>query len=86
MKKYRRLSALVEAIQKGEIPNDVVSPGAAARSLGITRQGVHNRLKCGTLEAWSAEGVILISEKSIKQAVKKKRGISDKQGELDVAA
>jgi len=86
MKKYRRLSAMVEAIQKGEIPKDVVSPGYVAKALGITRQGVHKRLKCGTIEAWSAEGVILVSMKSVKEAQKKKQGIPEEQGELDVAA
>lgn len=86
MKKYRRLSGLVAAMKRDEIPEDVVSPGSAAACLGISRQALHQRLKCGSIEAWAAEGVILVSMKSVKQAKKKKQGIPDEQGELDVAA
>lgn len=84
MKKYRSIRAMAEALKTGEIPSAVYSPGYVARHLGISRQALHKRLKCGTIEAWSAEGYVLVSEKSMKEALKKKRGIPDEQGELDV--
>ena len=73
---------MVEAMKSDEIPADVVSPGAAAAMLGVTRQAINDRLHNGnSLEAWSAEGTILISVKSIKLALKKKQRASDKQGD-----
>ncbi|MGO8754500.1 MAG: hypothetical protein ACLQHK_04650 [Gallionellaceae bacterium] len=77
MKTYKSLSRMAEAIKSGEIPSDVVSPGGAAQMLGVTRQAINDRLHYSeSLEAWSAEGVILISVKSIKLAKKKQRGVS----------
>lgn len=74
MKIYKTLSEMVEAMKSDDIPSDVVSPGGAAAMLGVTRQAINDRLHNGnSLEAWSAEGVILISVKSIKLARKKKR-------------
>lgn len=82
MKTYKTISDMVEAMKSDEIPADVVSPGAAAAMLGVTRQAINDRLHNGnSLEAWSAEGTILISVKSIKLALKKKQRASDKQGD-----
>lgn len=85
MKRYRTVAAMVRAIQDGQIPSNVVSPGAAAAALGITRQAVHSRLNNGTLRAWAAEGVVLIDARHLKAAVLQKRGISETQGELNVS-
>lgn len=81
MKKYKNLDALVEALKSGEIP-DSVSPGGAVQLMGVTRSAISQRCSSGSLEAWTAEGIILISKRSIKAAMKKKRGIPDSQGEL----
>lgn len=82
MKTYKTISEMVEAMKSDEIPADVVSPGAAAAMLGVTRQAINDRLHNGnSLEAWGAEGTILISVKSIKLALKKKQRASDKQGD-----
>lgn len=73
MKTYKTVSELAEAMQSGEIPVDVVSPGGAAQMLGVTRQAINDRLHHGkSLEAWGAEGYILISVESIKLALEKK--------------
>ena len=86
MKKYRTLAALVKAIKDGEIPADVVSPGKAGEILGITRSAVSQRVnKFKTLEAFVAEDVILISMRSVKAALDKKRAVPAGQGELDVS-
>lgn len=85
MKRYRTLAAMVRAVQDGDIPANVVSPGAAARALGVTRQAVHSRLNNGTLRAWCAEGVILIDARELRAAVLQKRGIPATQGELNVS-
>lgn len=85
MKKFKTIGHLVKAMKDGEIPENVVSPGAAARALGVTRQAINDRLhNTESLEAWSAESVILISGRSLAAAVKKKRGIPAGQGELNV--
>jgi len=85
MKKFKTIGALVRAMKDGEIPEDVVSPGAAASAIGVTRQAIYDRLhNTESLEGWAAEGVILISARSVKAAVKKKRGIPEGQGELNV--
>lgn len=79
MKTYKTVSEMVEAMKSDEIPSDVVSPGAAAAMLGVTRQAINDRLHNGnSLEAWSAEGTVLICVKSIKLALKKKRLSSNK--------
>jgi len=85
MKKFRTVRAICHAIESGEIPAECVSPGGAARLLGVTRQTVHDRIhKTESLEAWMVEdgSIILISERSIKLAQKKQRGIPDTQAEL----
>lgn len=86
MKKYKSIALMVADLKNGNIPADVVSPGAAASLIGITRQSVQNRLyDSESLEAWSAEGIILISSKSIQEAIRKKRNIPETQGELNVS-
>jgi len=86
MKKYKTLALLVADLKKGVIPADVVSPGAAANLLGVTRQAINDRLHVSkSLEAWSAEGVVLISVQSLKDAQRKKRNIPESQGELNVS-
>jgi hypothetical protein len=81
MKTYKTVAKLVEAMKSDEIPEDVVSPGAAAAMLGVTRQAINDRLHYSeSLEAWSAEGVILISVRSIKAALKKKQEESSNKG------
>jgi len=85
MKRYRTIGELVAAMRADEIPCNVVSPGGAARSLGITRQALHQRVKRGTLAAWTAEGVVLIDASGVRAEVRKKRRIAESQGELDVA-
>ena len=83
MKTYKTSKDLFSAVQNGEIPADCYSPGGAARLLGISRQGIHERIhKSESLEAWGADGYILISYRSIKKAIKKKRGVPETQGEL----
>lgn len=86
MKNYSRIALMVADMKKGVIPEDVVSPGAAAQMLGVGRSAISNRLHGGdSLEAWQAEGVILISARSVKAAQKKKQNIPDSQGELNVS-
>jgi predicted DNA-binding protein YlxM (UPF0122 family) len=85
MQRYRSVKELAAALASGEIPGDVVSPGGAAAALNITRQAVHDRMKRGTLPAWSAEGVVLVDARSVRAAVRRKRHIADSQGELNVS-
>lgn len=85
MKRFRTVAAMMRAVQDGEIPANVVSPGAAGAALGISRSAVHQRLNCGSLRAWYAEGVILIDARHLKAAVLQKRGIPSTQGELNVS-
>ena len=74
METYKTLTELVAAIQSDEIPADVVSPGAAAQMLGVTRQAINDRIhRSNSLEAWGAEGVVLISVRSIESAMQKKK-------------
>lgn len=82
MKTYSKLGHMVEAMAKGEIPRDSVSPGRAGQLMGITRSAISQRVHGGSLEAWTAEGIILISTRSIKAVLKKKQGIPETQGEL----
>lgn len=75
MQSYSSLSELVSAITSGEIPADVVSPGHAAALLGVTRQAINDRIhRSKSLEAWGAEGTVLISMRSIEKALQKKEG------------
>jgi hypothetical protein len=83
MKKFKTIEKLLEAVEAGEIPHGCVSPGGAAAMLGITRQSVNYRVhhSC-TLEAWGAEGYVLISERSILAVKKKQQRNSGGEGEL----
>lgn len=79
MKTYKTLNELLEAVESREIPVEVVSPGGAAARLGVTRQAINDRLYNGnSLEAWGAEGYILISVKSINEALEKKKAAAKK--------
>lgn len=83
MKKYKTLELLIQDIKDNKIPANVVSPGAAATMLGITRQAVQERIyKSQSLDAWIAEGVVLVSVESIKDAYRKKNNIPESQGVL----
>lgn len=84
MKKFKSIGQMAKALRDGEIPADVVSPGAAAATLGISRQAVRDRMVRGTLESWTADGVVLISMRSLKEASKRKQGVPEGQGELNV--
>lgn len=75
MKSYKSLGELANAIASGEIPSDVVSPGHAAALLGVTRQAINDRIhRSKSLEAWGAEGTVLICMRSIEEALLKKEG------------
>jgi hypothetical protein len=82
MKRYRRVADLVAAIQRGEVPKNVISTGAAAAVLGVTRQAVTDLYKRGVLPAWGAERVVLIDGAAVQARVKQKRGIPAEQGDL----
>lgn len=83
-KRYRSLHDLVEAIKRDEVPPHVVSPGAAAAALDITRQSIHDRIRRGTLRAWIAEGVVLVDHHDVRVERLRKKRIAETQGELDV--
>lgn len=83
MEKIKSLKLMVEMLKDGRIPSEVVSPSYAAAALGISRSALSQRLMWAkSLRAWKADGVILIDEKSLKEAVREKRNISKDQGEL----
>lgn len=74
METYKTIAELVAAIQSDKIPADVVSPGGAAQMLGVTRQAINDRIhRSNSLEAWGAEGIVLISVRSIELAAQKKQ-------------
>lgn len=82
MKSYKSLSELLAAVESREIPVDVVSPGGAAMMLGVSRQAINDRLYNGnSLEAWGAEGYILISTESVKLALEKKIAAKNKESQ-----
>lgn len=83
--KYKTVKALLKANESGEIPAECVSPGGAARALGVSRQAISERMyRGGSLDVWMVEdgSIILISEKSIRAAQKKRNNVPDSQGEL----
>ena len=82
MKRFKSLNAMVEAIKRNELPQNIVSPGYAAGILGITRQSMHDLCKRGTIPSWYAERVILIDADAVQAYSKKKRGIPNTQREL----
>lgn len=82
IKEFKSIREMVEAIKRGEVPSDVVSPGAAAAALGVTRHAIYQRIKWKSLDAYMADGTILIDAKMLRKAVKEKRNIPESQGEL----
>lgn len=82
MQKFKKIADLARAIQEGQIPADVVSPGAAAVMLGVHRQTLHDKLNKGVIECYKAEGVVLVSAASIKAYLDRKKGVPETQGEL----
>lgn len=82
MKRFRTVSDLLEAVKRGELPRNVISPGAAAAALGITRQGVRDLCVRDVLPAWYAERVILIDGAAVQSRAKAKRGIPVEQGDF----
>lgn len=82
MHRFKRVSDMVEAMKRDEIPSNVVSPGAAAAALGITRQSLHALLKRGSLPAWGAEGMILVDASAVQARCRDKAGVSPGQGAL----
>ena len=82
MKRFRTIADLIEAIKRGELPRNVISPGAAAAALGITRQGVRDLCVRDVLPAWYAERVILIDGDAVQARALKARGVPDSQGDL----
>jgi len=73
MKNFKSVSELANAIASGEIPSEVVSPGHAAALLGVTRQAINDRIhRSKSLDAWGAEGTVLISMRSIEEALLKR--------------
>lgn len=82
---YKTLRALIEAVRAGQVPVDVLTPVEVAKLLGVSRQAVYNRCYVSrTLEAWIWKGVVFISKRSVEEALRKKRKVSDAQGELNV--
>lgn len=82
MKRYRRIADLLAAFERGEVPKNVISPGAAGAVLGVSRQAVHDLCKRGVLPAWAAERYILIDSKAVRDRAKARRGIPAEQGDL----
>jgi hypothetical protein len=84
-KRYRTVRQLAEGLASGEIPPQVVSPGAAAAALDCSRQAVHDQIKRGTLHAWIAEGrYVLVDVRGVRRKARERLGIPETQGELDV--
>lgn len=65
---FETLPELVDAIKNGEIPREVMSPGGAASKLGVTRQAIHDRIRRGSLRAWTAPGVIFVYVSDVRAA------------------
>src|SRR3972149_12223499 len=82
MKHFKTINSMVQAIKRDELPKHVISPGAAAAALGITRQSVHELCKRGPLPAWYAERVILIDADAVQARALRARGVAETQGDL----
>lgn len=82
MKTFKTLDQMIEAIKNDELPKHIISPGAAAAALGVSRQAIHERCKCGSLPCWYAERVILIDAKAVQKLAKERQGIHESQGEM----
>lgn len=73
MTRFETLADLERAMERGEVPADVVSPSYCAAELNCTRQAIHERIKSGSLTAWGAERVVLISSDSLRKALDKQK-------------
>lgn len=82
MKHFKTVDELAEAIKRDELPAHVISPGAAAAALGITRQAIHDLCKRDKLPCWAAERFILIDGAAVQARALKMRGVPDTQGDL----
>ncbi len=82
MKRYRTISDMLAAFERGEIPRNVISPGAVAAALGITRQSVHELCKRGTLPAWYAERYVFVDAAAVRARALKTRGVPETQGDF----
>jgi hypothetical protein len=80
VKKFKTKDQLVKAFASGEIPKNVLSPGGAATVLGVSRQAIHQRIKRGTLNAWTAEGIILVDPRTFWERLRD-LGASNDEGE-----
>jgi len=82
MQRFKTVDEMVEAIKRDELPKHVLSPGAAAAALNITRQSLHELCKRGSLPCWQAERVILIDGDAVQARALKMRGVPESQGDL----
>lgn len=82
MKHFKTLDEMVEAIKRDELPQHIISPGAACAVLGISRQTVHDLCKRGKLPCWTAERVVLIDGEAVQARALKMRGVPEGQGDL----
>lgn len=82
MKVYKTLDEMVEAIKRNELPQHIVSPGAAAAALDVTRQTIHDFCRRGTLPCWRAERVILIDGGAVQARCLKSRGVPEGQWDM----
>lgn len=53
---FQSLGAFVKACKKGDVPEDLVSPGYVAQAAGVTRQSVHQAIGDGRVDAWKIKG------------------------------
>lgn len=54
--RYPSMAAFLRDVKRGNVPEDLVSPGFIAARAGITRQAVHKAIDVGRLESWHVEG------------------------------
>lgn len=53
---FPSIGAFVKACKAGQVPEDLVSPGALSRQIGLTRQAVHFAISEGRIDAWKVAG------------------------------
>ena len=53
---YRSMREFLRAVKRGEVPEDLVSPGWVASEVGVSRQAVHQMIGRGGLESWHVLG------------------------------
>jgi hypothetical protein len=80
VKKFKTKDQLVKAFESGEIPKKVLSPGGVATVLGISRQAVYQRIRRGTLNAWTAEGIILVDPRTFWERLRDLGASNDEGG------